>query len=62
MTNKELDEIIKKLETARMQKRDIQLAKAQKEIEAINREAEAYWDGVYDAIKAVKNAMQDVNK
>lgn len=55
MTDKELDLLLLRLTNARLQKRDIALAKAQAEIDTIRREYEAYWDGVYDAIKEVKN-------
>lgn len=57
MTEKELDAIMMRLTNARDRKKDIALTKANAEIDAIRREAEAYWDGVYDAIKEVKNAM-----
>lgn len=50
MTGKELDIIMIRLQNAREQKKQIALTKAQAEIETIRREAEAYWDGVYDAI------------
>jgi len=62
VTKADLDRIRDKLTDARTHKRDIALAKAQKEIETINRESEAYWDGVYDAIRAVQNAMPDPQK
>ena len=57
MTEKELDAIMLRLTNARDRKKDIALAKANAEIDAIRREAEAYWDGVYDAIKEIKNAI-----
>ena len=53
LTDKDLKEIREKLENKAAYKRDIALAKAQKEVEVVNREYDAYWDGVYDAIKAV---------
>lgn len=62
MTEKELDAIMMRLTNARDRKKDIALAKANAEIDAIRREAEAYWDGVYDAIKEVKNAMPKQTK
>ena len=55
MTDKELDLLLLRLTNARERKKDIALAKAHAEIDTIRREYEAYWDGVYDAIKEVKN-------
>lgn len=55
MSDKELDLLLLRLQNARERKRDIALAKANAEIETIRREFEAYWDGIYDAIKEVKN-------
>ena len=57
MTVKELDLIMIRLQNARDRKKEIALTRANAEIDAIRREAEAYWDGVYDAIKEVKNAL-----
>lgn len=57
MLENDLDVIVDKLDRARRQKRDIQLANAQAEIKTIEREYLAYYDGAYDAIKAVKAAM-----
>lgn len=57
MTDKELDSIMARLTSAREHKKQIQLAKANAEIEAIQREAGAYWDGVYDALKEVRSAL-----
>ena len=57
MTTKELDSIMDRLTSAREHKKQIQLAKANAEIQTIQREADAYWNGVYDALKEVKNAL-----
>ena len=62
MTVKELDAILADLEKKRQHKKDIQIAKAQAEIATIYRESEAYFDGVYDAIKAVKAIMPEPPK
>ena len=57
MTDKELDAILDNLDRARARKREIDTVKAQAELKAIEREYLAYYDGAYDAIKAVKAAM-----
>ena len=57
MTDKELDAILDNLNRARARKREIETVKAQAELKAIDREYLAYYDGAYDAIKAVKVAM-----
>lgn len=57
ITVEKLDEIFANLANNGSRKKDMKLAVAQKEIEAINREADAYWDGLYDAFKAVKSAL-----
>ena len=54
MTNKELDIIRNRLEQERQRKQDIQMIKAKAEMDNINRETVAYYDGVYDALKAVE--------
>ena len=59
MTDKELDKIINRLDSAYARKREILLTKAQAEIETINRCADAYFNGLYDAIKEVKNAIAE---
>ena len=53
MTEKELDVIRNKLELDRQRKQDIQMIKAKAEMDNISRETTAYYDGVYDALKAV---------
>lgn len=57
ITPKDLDDIRNRLTAIREQKKAIALAKAQAEIETIQRETEAYWDGLYDALKAVKQLL-----
>ena len=57
MTDKDLKEIREKLEAKAGHKRDIALAKAQKEVDTINREYDAYWDGVYEALRAVSDLL-----
>lgn len=62
MTDKELDLILKKLHSVSEHKKQIKLTEANKEIEAIQREASAYWDGVYDALKEVRKVMPEPTK
>jgi len=57
MTDKELDKIRQRLELERQRKQDIQLIKAKAEMDNISRETTAYYDGVYDALKAVEVLM-----
>lgn len=57
MTDKQLEEIMTRLTSANKHKTQIQLAKANAEITTIQREADAYWNGVYDALKEIKKAM-----
>lgn len=57
MTEKELDAILDNIDRARVRKREIETVKAQAELKAIERDYLAYYDGAYDAIKAVKMAM-----
>lgn len=57
ITAKDLDAILDKLSSRRDLKKQVALAKAQAEIQTIQREADAYWDGLYDAIKAVKEIL-----
>lgn len=54
MTAKELDAVVAKLDSARQHKKQILLAKAQAEIDTINRCAEAYYDGLYDMAREIK--------
>lgn len=62
MTKKDLEAIEAKLTARRIQKKEIALAKAQAEINTIQREADAYWDGVYDALKAVRDLLPDTKE
>ena len=57
MTVKDLDTIMDRLTRNREQKKQIELAKAQAEIQTIQRETDAYWDGLYDFLKAVKGML-----
>lgn len=54
MTTKDLDVILDGLTHIREHKKQIALTKAQAEIQTIQRETEAYLDGMYDFCKAVK--------
>lgn len=58
MTEKDLDAILDNLDRRAYQKKEIKLAKAKAEMDAIDREYTAYYDGAYDAIKAVRSALQ----
>lgn len=57
MDYNDLDKILETLESAHSRKKQIQLTKANAEIEAIQREDVAYYDGAYDAIKRVKELL-----
>lgn len=57
MNAKELDEVLERLAAAHSRKKERLLIKANAEIEAIQREDTAYFDGAYDAIKEVKNLL-----
>ena len=58
MTGEKLEQIFNDLTRAHARKRDNALSKAKAEIEAIQREDTAYYDGVYDTIKEIKNALK----
>ena len=58
MAEKDFDAILETLDRCAYQKKEIKLAKVKAEMEAIDREYVAYYDGAYDAIKAVRNALQ----
>ena len=57
MTTKDLDAIMEWLTSNREHKKQIALAKAQAEIQTIQRETDAYWDGMWDFCKAVKELL-----
>ena len=57
LTDKQFDDILSSLDVAKARETHIRLAKAQAEIEAINRERTAYYDGAYNAIKMVRAAL-----
>lgn len=57
MTNEDLDRILARLDAKYQRTREQRLIKARAEIEAIDREYAAYYDGAYDAIKAIKEIM-----
>ena len=62
MTDKELNAILNELTAKRDQKKQIALAKAQAEIQTIQRETDAYWGGAYDAVKAIKATIPTPSK
>ena len=51
------DAILDKLCTRAGRKREAALIKANAELQTIEREYTAYYDGAYDAVKAIKEAM-----
>lgn len=62
ITAKDLDAILDKLSSRRDLKKQVALAKAQAEIQTIQREADAYLDGLHDAIRAVKGILPPPTK
>lgn len=58
----DFDEILNGLEKGRSRKRDMALVKAHAEIDSINKEHEAYIDGIYDAVKAIKSRYEKEQK
>lgn len=56
MLSEKLQAICDRLTEKQRRKADIARVKAQKEIETIQRESDAYYDGVYDALKALQDA------
>ena len=62
MTEQELDDILDRLDAGYRRRREMALMTAQIEIKTIEREYCAYYDGAYDAVKAIKTAMQKERK
>lgn len=58
----DFDKIIDDLDRGRYRKREVALTKAQAEIDTINREYEAYVDGIYDAVKMIKQQYVEERK
>lgn len=58
MSEKDFDAILENLDCKAKQKRDIALATAKAELETIQQKYVAYYDGVYDALKAVKIVLK----
>ena len=56
------DEIISRLSDRANRKRDMKQAKAKAEFDSIDREYTAYIDGVYDAVKAIRNQNPPTGK
>lgn len=59
MDAKKLEEVFDNLVSANHRKIERRLIKANAEIEAIQREETAYYDGAYDAIKKVKELLRE---
>ena len=59
MTTEEFDAIQEALINKMSIKKDIALEAAKKEIDTIQRAYDAYFDGVDDALKAVRAAMKE---
>ena len=57
MTTKDLDAIMDRMTSIREHKKQIAITKAQAEIQTIQRETEAYRDGMWDFCKAVKDLL-----
>lgn len=57
-----LDRIVADLDSAKQRATQIAVLKAQAEVSALQREAVAYYDGAYDAIKYVKQLLAEDGK
>lgn len=57
MTEKELEAIVSRLDSARQHRKLLQLTKAQAEMEAINKCADAYYDGLCDLAKEIRRLL-----
>lgn len=57
MTAKELDALVSRLDSVWQHKKMLQLTKAQAEMEAISKCAEAYYDGLYDLAKEIRHLL-----
>lgn len=57
----DFDEIERQLTAARERKRDIELAKLREKLEAEQAAYMAYYDGVFDALRSVKRALEREN-
>ena len=58
MNVKDFDAILESLDRKAMRQRDIALATEKQKMEAIQQIYVSYYDGAYDSLKAVKNALQ----
>lgn len=59
ISNEKLDQILADLDRAKQRATQIAVVKAQAEVSALQREAVAYSDGAYDAIKYVKQLLAE---
>ena len=62
MIEKELDNIVARLDSARQHNKQILLAKTQAELDTINRCADAYYDGLYDMAREIKVILSKTPK
>lgn len=59
ISDNEFDKILADLDAAKQRKTQCAIIKAQAEIGALQREATAYYDGAYDALKAIKRRLAE---